>query len=198
MRVQGEPPSTPAQARRRPSLRTGHKRSIRPLFGLMGVETERKFLLNGDGWRAAVFDSRTLRQGYLAIDKGSTVRVRTDGKQGWLTIKGRAEGLSRPEFEYAVPAGDARELLAMCHGRLVEKVRHRVRVGSHVWEVDEFDGANRGLVVAELELASPEEEFVRPEWLGHEVSDDPRYLNANLSIRPYGQWAEKADASASS
>ncbi|MBJ7325817.1 MAG: CYTH domain-containing protein [Chthoniobacterales bacterium] len=155
----------------------------------MGLETERKFLVAGDSWRDSATEWRTLCQGYLAIDGGTTVRVRTDGQRAWVTIKGAQEGLSRPEFEYEVPADEAGQLLGLCRGRLVEKVRHKVPVGPHVWEVDEFGGANRGLIVSELELSRPDEDFMRPAWLGREVSDDPRYLNASLSVRPYGEWA---------
>ena len=155
----------------------------------MGVETERKFLVTDDSWREQARESRTLRQGYLAIDGPTTVRVRTDGHEAWVTIKGAQEGLTRPEFEYAVPVEDAEALLGLCGGRLVEKVRHLVPVDGSVWEVDEFQGANHGLVVAELELSGPEEDFTRPRWLGAEVSEDGRYLNASLSLRPYKTWA---------
>ena len=156
----------------------------------MGFETERKFLVTDDSWRDQARASRTLRQGYLAIDGQATVRVRTDGREAWVTIKGAQEGLTRPEFEYAVPVEDAEVLLGLCGGRLIEKVRHSVPVDGSVWEVDEFQGANHGLVVAELELCGPEDHFARPEWLGPEVSGDARYLNASLSVRPYQQWEE--------
>ena len=156
----------------------------------MGVETERKFLVADDSWRPHVTERRMLRQGYLAIDGRTTVRVRTDGKSAWLTVKGASEGLSRPEFEYSLPVEDAEALLGMCGGRLIEKARYLVPFSGHVWEVDEFSGANQGLLVAELELDGPNEDFPRPEWLGPEVSDDPRYLNASLSVRPFRYWAE--------
>ena len=154
----------------------------------MGLEIERKFLVTGDAWRSAMTSSRRLRQGYLAIDGQTNVRVRTDGKQSWLTIKGKGEGISRPEFEYEIPPIDAESLLEMCHGRVVEKTRHRVPDGDHLWEIDEFDGRNRGLVVAELELRDAAESFGRPPWLGSEVSEDPRYLNANLAMHPFTEW----------
>ena len=146
-----------------------------------------------DSWRSHVHESRVLRQGYLAIDGQTAVRVRTDGKSARLTIKGAQDGLSRPEFEYAVPIDDAEALLALCRARVVEKTRHLVAFGGKVWEIDEFSGPNQGLVVAELELDRPDEDFARPEWLGAEVSGDPRYLNANLSVRPYRHWAVKAN-----
>ena len=154
----------------------------------MGTEIERKFLVNGDGWRARVSSTRQLRQGYLAIDGGNTVRVRTDGRHGWLTVKGRGEGISRPEFEYEIPAGEADDMLSLCHGRLVEKTRHLVGWHGHTWEVDEFAGANAGLIVAELELREETEVFTQPAWLGEEVTTDPRYLNASLAVHPFSRW----------
>lgn len=154
----------------------------------MGREIERKFLVVSDQWRRGVSSSRGLRQGYLAIDGGNTVRVRTDGEQSWLTIKGRSHGIIRPEFEYSVPPDDARELLGLCRGRIVEKTRHLVPCGDVVWEIDEFAGANTGLVMAEIELPAEDAAFSRAAWLGEEVTGDPRYLNANLAVHPYGLW----------
>ena len=154
----------------------------------MGLEIERKFLVSGDAWRSAVTTSRCLRQGYLAIDGKTNVRVRTDGQRSWLTIKGKGEGITRPEFEYEIPSADAEHLLAMCGGRVVEKTRHHVPVGNHLWEIDEFDGRNRGLVMAEIELSEAAESFDRPSWLGGEVSEDARYLNANLAMHPFAEW----------
>jgi len=154
----------------------------------MGLEIERKFLVNGDGWRNAADSSRRLRQGYLAIDAGTNVRVRTAGRNAWLTIKGKGDGLGRPEFEYEIPPSDAEDLLAMCHGRIVEKTRHHVRFGDHLWEIDEFSGTNHGLILAEIELGDDTESFHRPMWLGKEVSEDPRYLNASLAVHPFAEW----------
>ena len=189
MRPQGEPMVIRAQARRTAILRARSDGGRASWSWTVGTETERKFLVADDSWRRGVRESRRLRQGYLAIDGQTTVRIRTDGISAWLTIKGRQEGLSRPEFEYAVPVDDAEKLLGLCRGRLVEKTRHFVPVVDKVWEVDEFAGANEGLVVAELEVAAPDEAFARPAWLGPEVSGDPRYLNANLSLSPYRAWA---------
>jgi len=154
----------------------------------MGIEIERKFLVRDKGWRAGMLDSRMLRQGYLAIDCGTSVRVRTDGSNATVTIKGPVDGLVRPEFEYAIPAADAEELLGLCCGRLVEKMRHRVEADGRIWEVDEFLGANAGLVLAEAEMSDAREKVALPEWLGAEVSSDPRYLNANLGTRPFRSW----------
>jgi len=155
---------------------------------IMGTEIERKFLVQDDSWRARVSSARQLRQGYLAIDGGNTVRVRTDGRHGWLTVKGRGEGISRPEFEYEIPAGEADDMLLLCRGRLVEKTRHLVGWHGHTWEVDEFTGANAGLIMAELELRAETEVFTQPAWAGQEVSADPRYLNASLAVHPFYCW----------
>ena len=154
----------------------------------MGQEIERKFLVRSDGWREEVSSSHRLRQGYLAIDGKNNVRVRTDGSRAWLTVKGQAEGISRPEFEYEIPAGDAEGLLDLCRGRVIDKTRHLVPGGQHTWEVDEFAGINAGLVVAEIELRAEVEGFAKPSWLGEEVTDDARYLNANLAVHPFSGW----------
>jgi len=155
----------------------------------MGREIERKFLVRSAEWSREATSARPLRQGYLAIDDGNTVRVRTDGQRAWLTIKGRGEGITRPEFEYEIPVADAAALLALCRGRLVEKTRHLVPVGALCWEIDEFAGDNAGLVVAEIELPAEDTPFLQPAWLGEEVTADPRYLNANLAVHPFARWA---------
>lgn len=159
----------------------------------MGIEIERKFLVKDDSWRLEAGAGTLLKQGYLAEDAEATVRIRTDGSQAWLTIKGRAEGLSRAEFEYEVPVEDASALLAMCGSRLVEKRRFRIAHGGHIWEVDEFHGLNAGLIVAEVELASASEPVELPPWTGAEVSGDQRFQNADLSLNPFSCWdpAEK-------
>lgn len=148
----------------------------------MATETERKFLVRRDAWDAAPKPpGRRLRQGYLADDPERTVRVRLAEGAAWLTIKGRAVGLSRPEFEYAIPPDDAREMLdRLAHAEL-DKTRFRVPVGAHVWDVDVFHGRLDGLVVAEVELERADEPFERPAWLGDEVSDDARYFNSALA-----------------
>jgi CYTH domain-containing protein len=154
----------------------------------MATEIERKFLVRGDAWRTP--DGAYLCQGYLNRDKMRTVRVRIAGDDAWLTIKGPSAGNARAEFEYAVPVDDARQMLALCDGPLVEKIRHKIAHRGFVWEVDEFLGANAGLVVAEIELASADQAFDKPAWVGREVSDDPRYFNSSLSLRPYSAWQE--------
>lgn len=153
----------------------------------MGSEIERKFLVRGSGWKQGAI-GQPYRQGYLSTDPLRTVRVRIAGKQAYLTIKGQSQGITRPEFEYAIPPADALQLLAMCLWPLIEKTRYRVEHGTHVWEIDEFAGENSGLVVAEVELQSPHEAIELPDWVGEEVSDDPRYLNANLVKKPFSRW----------
>ena len=155
----------------------------------MGQEIERKFLVSDDGWRAAATSSTPMRQGYLASDENRTVRVRVAGDRAFVTIKGRAVGLVRPEFEYEIPAADAERILdTLCKRPLIEKVRYTLAAGPHTWEIDVFEGENAGLVVAEIELGSEEEAFEKPEWVGKEVTDDPRYFNSNLVARPYRAW----------
>jgi adenylate cyclase len=153
----------------------------------MGLEIERKFLVTGTAWKdlaAGVFT----RQGYLSSATGRTVRVRIAGNQGFLTVKGKTQGLSRAEFEYAIPLEDAAAMLDLCEKPFIEKTRYRVPFGAHTWEVDEFHGANAGLVVAEVELKSADEKPALPPWVGQEVSADARYFNANLVKRPFTTW----------
>ncbi|MBJ7327434.1 MAG: CYTH domain-containing protein [Chthoniobacterales bacterium] len=157
----------------------------------MGTEIERKFLVEGESWRTVIVSSTKLRQGYLAIDLGNTVRVRTDGREAWVTVKGPTDGLLRPEFEYAIPKDDAGHLLALCRARVVEKIRHRIEYGGYVWEVDEFLGNNRGLILAEIELTAASDLVDKPSWVGREVSGEPMYYNASLSVRPYSEWAPR-------
>ena len=163
----------------------------------MGIEIERKFLVAGDGWREAAERVVPMAQGYLndvgMVDSGamlSSVRVRIEGDEARLNIKSRELGVQRQEFEYPIPLEDARAMLALSVGGLVDKRRHYVRHGGHVWEVDEFLCDNAGLVVAELELAHADAPFERPGWLGVEVTDAPRYYNLALASRPYAQWRE--------
>ncbi|MFD2367980.1 CYTH domain-containing protein [Pseudoduganella sp. GCM10020061] len=154
----------------------------------MGVEIERKFLLAGEGWRGQG-DSVLLRQGYLCSDPSRVVRVRVEGSQGTLTIKGKSTGATRGEWEYPIPLDEANELLdRLCEQPLIEKYRHRIAHAGHIWEVDEFLGANAGLVVAEIELRTEDEAFERPVWIGAEVTHDARYFNSNLMRHPYTRW----------
>jgi adenylate cyclase len=154
----------------------------------VGVEIERKFLLKGDAWRTLA-QPVLLRQGYLSTDPARTVRVRIEGTAGTLTIKGKNSGATRGEWEYPVPVLDATELLdTLCQRPLVEKYRRRIEYQGHTWEVDEFLGENAGLAVAEIELASEDEAFDKPDWIGEEVTGDARYYNSSLIRTPYSTW----------
>lgn len=160
----------------------------------MPIEIERKFLPRDDTWRAHVQRSDAMAQGYLTPAQASggertSVRVRVSGEQAWLNIKSRDLGPMRQEFEYPVPPGDARALLALCVGGLVEKRRHIVHHAGHAWEIDEFVGDNAGLVVAELEFETVDQSFEPPPWLGREVTGLPRYYNLALASRPYAHWS---------
>ncbi|KRG46759.1 CYTH domain protein [Stenotrophomonas panacihumi] len=161
----------------------------------MGIEIERKFLVTGEGWRDAAHAVVPMAQGYIndaaAMDSGAqkaSVRVRIQGEAAYLNLKSRELGHTRQEFDYPIPVDDARALLALCVGGLVDKRRHLVRQGNHLWEVDEFLGENAGLVVAEIELDHADEAFERPAWLGEEVTDDVRYYNLALAAHPYSRW----------
>jgi adenylate cyclase len=155
----------------------------------MGTEIERKFLVDRAAWRPAE-QGAVMRQGYISSQRERIVRVRIAGPQAFLTIKGETDdALTRLEFEYPIPLEDAAVLLdRLCEKPLVEKTRYKEKVGAHVWEIDVFHGDNDGLVVAEIELGDPREAFTRPAWLSAEVSDDPRYLNANLARMPFKSW----------
>ncbi|MBT2970668.1 MAG: adenylate cyclase [gamma proteobacterium symbiont of Ctena orbiculata] len=155
----------------------------------MALEIERKYLVINDKWRDNVIKESAMRQGYLASQPNATVRVRVSGSEARLTIKGRSKGISRSEYEYSIPLQEAQELLDNhIAGALIEKVRYQVRCGNHIWDLDVFDGANRGLVIAEVELSSEDEGFLMPEWAGEEVSSDSRYYNASLVSHPYCDW----------
>lgn len=161
----------------------------------MPVEIERKFLVTGDGWRAAAHRVIPMAQGYIndqaAMDSGAqkaSVRVRIQDQEAFLNLKSRELGHTRQEFEYPLPLDDARALLALCVGGLIDKRRHLVQHQGHLWEVDEFLGDNAGLVVAEIELESADEAFAKPDWIGAEVTDDARYYNLALASRPFTQW----------
>ena len=154
------------------------------------VEIERKFLIKDDSWRAGIGDSTEVRQGFLSFDEHATVRVRRVLDIGVITVKGKTQGISRSEFEYQIPKQDADEMLdTLCRGVVIDKTRHRIFVGDLVWEVDEFHGANQGLILAEIELASEDQEFDRPSWLGKEVSYDIKYFNSYLARHPFSSWS---------
>ncbi|MBO4317946.1 MAG: CYTH domain-containing protein [Mailhella sp.] len=160
----------------------------------MHQEIERKFLVKGNGWRGKA-PGILYRQGYLARTADRVVRVRVAGDRGTITIKIKKDGLRRDEFEYGIPLGDAMGLLdALSPGELIEKRRHTFEELGHTWEVDEFLGANEGLVVAEVELGSEDEDIALPEWTGEEVSRLSRYLNVELCANPYKAWRKDESA----
>lgn len=153
----------------------------------MSIEIERKFLLKGDAWRSLA-ESAYMCQGYLNTDTDRTVRVRITGEVAQLTIKGRSRGASRAEFEYEIPIDDAKQLMQLCEQPIIEKHRSRIPVGDIVWEVDEFLGENRGLIVAEVELQSEDQPLELPDWVGDEVTGDERYYNSRLATNPFQSW----------
>jgi CYTH domain-containing protein len=149
----------------------------------MKIETERKYLVAHDGWRDAIEDERQLRDGLLAVFDSGKVRIRTDGARGWITVKGPRNGLSRAEFDFEIPVGEAEEMLSQLCGMTLQKTRFLVRHDLHVWEVDVHHGPLAGLVLAEIELSSQDEVFTRPDWLGTEVTGDPAYSKRELVVR---------------
>ena len=160
----------------------------------MNIETERKFLVRDSSYKDFETGCHAVKQGYIAHDGGNTVRVRILDGKGVLTIKGPSgpAGMSRAEWEMEIPAGDALELFELCHGGKVEKIRHIVPAGGgRCFEVDEFFGENEGLVMAEIELGSEDEVFVRPAWLGEEVTGNRHYYNSFLTKCPYKSWPEE-------
>jgi adenylate cyclase len=155
----------------------------------MAIEIEHKFLLANDQWRNCVTQSVRYRQGYLSSQATSSIRVRISDDHAWLNIKSATIGTHRHEYEYEIPLADANEILdKLCRKPLIEKTRHFVVDNGHTWEIDEFDGDNQGLIVAEIELSEIGKAFVKPAWLGEEVTDDMRYYNNNLSQHPYSEW----------
>ena len=156
----------------------------------MAIEIERKFLLSSDQWRELVTKKVKMQQGYLATSaNAASVRVRIVGDKANLNIKSATLELFRHEYEYPIPIVDAQEMLEhLCETPLIEKIRHYVSVGNHVWEIDEFSGDNAGLIVAEVELQHVDEKFDKPQWLGDEVTQDKRYYNVCLVRHPYKQW----------
>jgi len=157
----------------------------------VSVEIERKFLVSGTAWRQG--KGSLYLQGYLNLDKERTVRVRLTEKQAFLSVKSISIGASRNEFEYEIPADDAKQLLKLCTGSLIQKVRYAVFHKGLKWEIDEFLGDNAGLVIAEVELESEDQVFDKPSWLGREVTADPRYFNSGLAAAPFNQWNENID-----
>jgi adenylate cyclase len=161
----------------------------------MSVETERKFLVVDGSWRVAASKGRRVEQGYLALDHGTVVRVRVvDRQQGWLTVKGPRRGISRDEFDYPIPAAEGEELLRSLARFQLSKERFDVMYEGTRWTVDVFDGANRGLTIAEVELADADAPVVIPPWAGEEVTGDERYDNSSLARRPFSAWPAETGA----
>ena len=156
----------------------------------MKMEIERKFLVTGDEWRTAAGAGLFCEQGYILSGPDQlTVRVRRIGDRGFLTLKGVAEGISRPEFEYEIPVVEADYMLKnFCGDRIVSKTRFLVEIDGVTWEIDEFSGKNHGLILAEIELESEDQPFKKPAWLGGEVSRDSRFFNAALARNPFSEW----------
>jgi len=154
------------------------------------IEIERKFLVTSNQFINEAFQQNRIVQGYLNSDAKRTVRIRIKGEKGFLTIKGigNESGVSRFEWEKEIPVNDADQLLRLCEGGVIDKIRYEVKKGNHVFEVDVFSGENDGLIIAEIELNSESETFEKPDWLGIEVTQDERYYNAYLSNNPFKNW----------
>lgn len=155
----------------------------------MATEIERKFLVKNDNWRQQTTRQLVIKQGYFGPPNKASIRIRISGETANINIKSATLDIVRKEYEVPVPLADAQEMLEhLCESPKIEKIRYHVPVGSHVWEVDEFSGDNQGLIVAEIELSSPDEAFEKPDWLGEEVSRDERYYNVRLVKHPYKDW----------
>lgn len=157
------------------------------------IEIERKFLVKSDDFKEQAFTKNNIAQGYLSSVPERTVRVRIKGEKGFITIKGISQnsGMSRFEWENEIPFEEAVELLKLCEKGKIEKTRFEIKVGNHIYEVDEFYGENEGLIMAEIELNSENETFEKPNWLGDEVTNDERYYNAYLSKNPFKDWQKQ-------
>ncbi len=155
----------------------------------MGIEIEKKFLLKNDDWKKESDEGEQFRQGYMSGSNRSSIRIRVAGDRANINIKSATLGVTRKEYEYEIPVEDANEMLdSMCERPFIEKRRHFVQRGPHIWEIDVFEGDNEGLVVAEIELSDPDEPFDIPSWIGEEVSEDPKYYNVCLVNHPYKDW----------
>jgi adenylate cyclase len=156
----------------------------------MNVEIERKFLVKNDDFKSESHTHKNIKQGYLNSDKNRTVRIRIADDNAFITIKGKSNeaGTTRFEWEKEIKKQEAEDLLLLCEPSIIEKTRYLVSVGVHTFEVDEFYGDNKGLVIAEVELKTESEIFTKPNWLGHEVTGDKKYYNSSISIRPFKDW----------
>ena len=156
----------------------------------MGKEIERKFIVSGDAYKSLA-KGVLYRQGYLSSDMGKSVRVRVFNDRGYLTVKGPSMGATRLEYEYEIPANEANEMLEyLCERPIIEKFRYKFQFEGFTWEIDEFLGENEGLIIAEIELPDENTVFKKPDWVGREVTGDPKYLNSNLIKNPYKNFKE--------
>jgi len=154
----------------------------------MAQEIERKFLPKSDAWRSNAIGT-FYRQGYLSTIKERTVRIRTIGNKGYITVKGIAKGAVRAEYEYEIPVKDANEMLdTLCEQPIIEKMRYEIEHNELTWVVDEFEGVNKGLILVEVELSDENQKIELPAWVGSEVTGDPNYFNSNLTRNPYLSW----------
>ncbi len=154
----------------------------------MGKEIERKFLVTSNDFKKNCNRER-YRQGFLSIDPERVVRIRSTASRAYLTLKGKRNSMMRKEFEYEIPMADALEILSqLCIKPIIEKYRYKIKIGNHLWEIDEFLGANKGLIIAEVELQNEKEAIDWPHWVGREVTNDSRYYNNNLVQNPYQSW----------
>ncbi len=151
------------------------------------TEIERKFLVKKGKWKAGK-NGIQIKQGYLLAESERTVRIRIAGEMAFITIKGKMQNISRPEFEYEIPVADALQMIKLCRSGIIEKTRFIEQVGGKTWEIDVFEGANSGLILAEIELETENEKFELPAWAGNEVTFDRRYYNSWLSVNPYSEW----------
>ena len=157
----------------------------------MAIEIEHKFLLANNDWHEHISSSIKYRQGYLSSQATSSIRVRISDKMAWLNIKSATIGTSRHEYEYEIPLHEANEIITiLCRKPIIEKTRHFVMHDGNTWEIDEFEGVNQGLIIAEIELSDIGKEFSKPHWIGKEVTHDLRYYNNNLAIHPYSEWGD--------
>ena len=156
----------------------------------MGIEIERKFLVDQEKWQQVIKpQGKVYRQGYLLSDEKCTVRIRVADDVAYITLKGSTTGISRSEFEYTIPVNEGKEILKDMATSFIEKTRYNINHAGNVWEVDVFEGDNQGLIIAEIELKHENQGFEKPEWIKNEVSDDRRYTNAYLSVNPFKNWA---------
>ncbi|MDA8979777.1 CYTH domain-containing protein [Chitinophagales bacterium] len=154
----------------------------------MKVEIERKFLVKNQDWKKLIVEKHSIQQGYLNTDKSCNVRVRIMNNLAFITIKGKRIHTARPEFEYEIPLNDAESILKLSKTSIIKKTRYTVNHKGQIWEIDQFEGDNQGLVIAEIELKQKDEAISLPNWIGIEISNDERFYNLSLSINPFKNW----------